>query len=77
MSKQVSGFAAIFALGRSKEEIGKEAIKSLIEIIGVVAKYAYKDFISSRINSNFLSYLDEYYNSKHYSNIDTIKIQYH
>ena len=73
VSKQVSGFAAIFAIGRSKEEIGKEAIKSLIEIIGVIAKYAYKDFISSRINSNFLSYLDEYYNNNKHYNKNEIK----
>ena len=67
VSKQVTGFAAIFTLGRGKEEIGKEAVKSLIETIGVIAKYAHKDFLSSRINSNFLSYLDEHYSNKHYN----------
>lgn len=63
--KKPTGFAALFASNKDPEISGFPIIiTSLITCLGCVAKNAEASLLSTRINSNFLSYIDSYFNSE-------------
>jgi len=62
--KKATGFAALFASNKDPEISSfPNIITSIITCLGCVAKNAEASLLSTRINSNFLSYIDSYFNS--------------
>lgn len=58
-----TGFSALF-LSNKDPTLSEEIINTLIMCLGKVAKYADINELKSKINSNFLSYFDKYYNNE-------------
>jgi len=62
--KKPTGFASLFASSKDPEISSfPMIISSLITCLGCVAKNADANLLSTRINSNFLSYIDSYFNN--------------
>ncbi len=58
--KKPTGFSALFAK-TSAPDLSQHIITTLIFALGSIAKYADANLISTRINSNFLSHIDNYF----------------
>ena len=63
--KKPTGFAALFASSKDPEITNFPMIlTSLITCLGCIAKHADPNLLSTRINSNFLSYIDSHFNNE-------------
>ena len=61
--KPVTGFASFFMSSKTPE-LSNEMIASLITILGSIAKHAKPSELKARINTNFISHLDSYFNNE-------------
>ena len=62
IEKKQKGFTSFFNMKNHQSDIPKQAIETLIKILGYIAKYNNVKDIISRLDNHFLNIIDNYYN---------------
>ena len=73
IEKKQKSLTSFFQIKNNKDDIPKQPLETLIKILGYIAKYINVKDLISRLEENFLFFIDKYYN-KYQKNNNNIKL---